>query len=113
MTLSTMQIMERNLGLAEQHLSSVLENPQLFEGIPQDAHVIFLPAADPELLEANLEIASELARSMGDNGSRKPIVLMLLPVQNPDITHRSLPYDLDVEPTYVRLHEDDQDTPAS
>lgn len=81
MSLNTTQRMERNLALAEQHFLSVLDNPQLLEGIPQDAHVIYLPTDDPELLEANLEVANQLARSTGHNGAPKPIVLMLLPVQ--------------------------------
>lgn len=108
MSLNQTQIMERNLTLTERHLLSVLNEPQILEGIPHDAHVILLPADDRELLEANLEIAKQLALTLGHNGSRKPIVLLLLPAQEAQLVDRPVVYDLD--PTFVRLREDDGDT---
>lgn len=108
MSLDHIQIMERNLALTERHLLRALEEPQILEGIPRDAHVILLPADDRELLEANLAIANQLALTMGHNGSRKPIVLLLLPTEEAQPGDRPVVYDL--EPTFVRLREDDGDT---
>ena len=108
MSLNENQIMERNLALTEKHLLSALEEPQMLQGIPQDAHVILLPTDDRELLEANLAIANQLALTMGHNGSRKPIVLLLLPTQEEQSGDRPVVYDL--EPTFVRLRDDEGDT---
>ena len=109
MSLSTRQVMDRNLALAETHLLNVLDDPRILDGIPENAHVIFLPANDPELLEANLGIANQLARQMGHNGSRKPIVLMLFPAQEDHGASEELLYRLDPEPTFERLRDEDQD----
>jgi hypothetical protein len=110
MSLSSAQMMDRNLALAEQHLLSVLENPQMLEGIPQNAHVIFLPEDDPALLEANLRLANQLARGMGHNGSRKPIILMLLPIQEDHDAIGHVLYD-SRESTYVRVRDSDPEAP--
>lgn len=113
MDLNVAQVMERNLTLAERHFLDVIDHPEVLEGLPEDAHVIFLPANDPELLEANLGIANQLARSLGHNGSRRPVVLLLLlPAEEADTPHASLVYDLE-EPSYVRLREDDRDESLS
>lgn len=47
----------RNHDLFEMFMLEALNNPQLTEHIPDGASVIFLPESDPELLEANLELA--------------------------------------------------------
>ncbi len=112
MDLNAAQVMERNLTLAERHFLDVIDHPEILEGIPEDAHVIFLPANDPEVLEANLGIANQLARSLGHNGSRRPVVLLLLPAEEADTPHASLVYYLE-EPSNVRLREDNQDESSS
>lgn len=112
MSLSLTQIMERNLALTEQHLLNVLEHPHALEGIPQEAHVIFLPSHDPDLLEANLGIANRLARSMGHNGSGKPIVLVLLPVQEDHDSAGHVTY-APREATFTRIRDDDPEAPYS
>lgn len=48
----------RNHELFELFMQDVLDNPQLTRHIPEGATVIFLPENDPELLKANLELAS-------------------------------------------------------
>jgi len=47
----------RNHDLFEMFMLEALNNPALTELIPDNASVIFLPENDPELLEANLELA--------------------------------------------------------
>ena len=46
----------RNHDLFEVFMVEALNNPELTEHIPSGASVIFLPANDPELLEANREL---------------------------------------------------------
>ncbi|MFQ6057878.1 MAG: DUF5647 family protein [Anaerolineae bacterium] len=72
MTLTREEMFERNLALAKKRLLHMIENPEEIEAIPAGAHVINLPKDDPELLEANLALAIELAR----NGDGRPIVLI-------------------------------------
>jgi len=48
--------------------------------IPLTHEGILLPADDPELFETNLQIANQLVREMSHDGSRKPVILLLLPV---------------------------------
>ncbi len=81
MTLTKEQMMERNLELAEGHLLQVLEHPEILDHIPDGAHVILLPTDDPELFEANLEMANQLAREMRHDASNGPVILVLLPVE--------------------------------
>lgn len=47
----------RNHDLFEVFMLEALNDPELTEHIPNGASVIFLPANDPELLKANLELA--------------------------------------------------------
>ncbi len=49
----------RNHELFETFMVEALHNPDLTRHIPQGAAVIFLPENDPELLNANLELARE------------------------------------------------------
>ena len=85
MTLTKEQMMARNLDLAEEHLLRILENPELLDHIPDGAHVILLPSDDPELFEANLTMANQLAREMSQDGPREPVILVLLPVRSEDV----------------------------
>ncbi|MBS1251089.1 MAG: hypothetical protein MAG451_00119 [Anaerolineales bacterium] len=80
MTFAKEQMMERNLDLAEEHLLHVLEHPEILEQISDDAHVILLPVDDPELFEANLQMANQLDREMSHDASEGPVILVLLPV---------------------------------
>lgn len=72
MTLSREEMFERNLELTMQRLLREIEAPEDFEWIPHNARVINLPKDAPELLEANLELAMELAREKDE----RPIVLI-------------------------------------
>jgi hypothetical protein len=72
MTLSREEMFERNLELTKQRLLKEIEAPEVFEWIPQNARVINLPKDAPELLQANLELALQLA---GEQDER-PIVLI-------------------------------------
>jgi len=72
MTLSQEEMFERNLELTEQRLLKEIEAPEAFEWIPQNARVINLPKDAPELLRANLELATKLVREEDEC----PIVLI-------------------------------------
>jgi len=72
MTLSQEEMFERNLELIKQRLLKEIEAPEAFEWIPHNARVINLPKDAPELLEANLELATNLARERDE----RPIVLI-------------------------------------
>jgi len=61
----------RNLDLAENHLMGILEHPERLSGSPDEAEIIFLPADDPELLEANLAMANQIIREMSRNGPQE------------------------------------------
>ncbi len=47
----------RNHDLFEMFMLEALSDPELTEYIPDGASVIFLPESDPELVEANQELA--------------------------------------------------------
>lgn len=51
----------RNHELFRIFMQEVLTNAEVRQRIPQDSEVIFLPEHDPELKEANLELAKALA----------------------------------------------------
>lgn len=53
-------LMDRNLTLVGAHLQEVFADPTLLETIPQrGATVIFIPDDDPELAQANIDMALE------------------------------------------------------
>jgi hypothetical protein len=79
------QTMERNLSMAETHLLRILERPQLLNGIPDGAHVVLLPVNDQELLETNLKAVNHLVRKMSGDGSREPVILVLLPMEEKEL----------------------------
>ncbi len=58
----------RNLELFTIFMQQALDSEHLRDLIPQDADLIFLPENDPELREANMQLAQEL-RTAG----KKPI----------------------------------------
>jgi len=80
MSLTYEEQMSRNLSLTEGHLKTLLDHPELLDTIPEGATVIYLPADDPELREANLEMAMDVVREAGGNGLQEPVVLVLVPV---------------------------------
>lgn len=80
MSLTYEEQMNRNLELTEAHLRAVIEHPELLNEIPDGATVIYLPDDDPELREANLEMALDIVRKTGRDGTREPVILVLIPV---------------------------------
>lgn len=72
MTLSREEMFERNLELTKHRLLQELESPEAFKWIPPHARIINLPKDAPELMEANLQLAMQLAGEK-DGG---PIVLI-------------------------------------
>jgi len=71
------EMMKRNLELARTWLHEAVAHPQLIRELPDNAYLFDLPHDDLDLLAANLQMATELALQMADNGHEKqPIVLL-------------------------------------
>jgi hypothetical protein len=83
----------RNHDLFEMFMLEALSNLELTKHIPNGASVIFLPENDPELLEANLE----LARIKQDKGDQVVFVRVKLV---PEVRTIFVPH-LSVEPALV------------
>jgi len=52
-------MMNRNLVLYEEFVKYLIEQPALAESIPNGATLVFLPADEPELYAANLELIEQ------------------------------------------------------
>jgi hypothetical protein len=77
MPLTYEEITERNLKLIEKRLLYTAHHLGEIEVPPRGAQIIELPRNDPELLEANLEMAIDIARRMmAGKEEMRPIVLM-------------------------------------
>lgn len=53
---------ERNLSLAGAHLRQVVADPSILDGIPDGVTLVFLPADDAKLREANIEMGIDALR---------------------------------------------------
>jgi hypothetical protein len=51
----------RNLDLVEHFLGQALDDPSMLDTIPDGGTIVLLPADDPELADANLRTARDLA----------------------------------------------------
>jgi len=71
MTLSETEMVEKNLELTRRWLHGVLEHPDVLDQLPDEAYLVDLPHDDPDLMEANLQMAAELAWQMSHNGIEK------------------------------------------
>jgi hypothetical protein len=68
---------KRNLALTRKRLLYQVLHEDDENWPPPDTHVIELPRNDPELLEANLQLAAKIARDMlAGLDELRPIVLM-------------------------------------
>ena len=77
MTLTYEEMAERNLKLIEKRLLYIANRLGEIEAPLDRAQIIELPRNDPELLEANLEMAIDIARRMmAGKEEMRPIVLM-------------------------------------
>jgi hypothetical protein len=77
MTLTYEEMAERNLKLIEKRLLYTAHRLGEIEAPLDEAQIIELPRNDPELLEANLEMATDIARRMmAGKEEMRPIVLM-------------------------------------
>jgi len=77
MTLTYEEMAERNLKLIEKRLLYTANCLGEIEAPLDRAQIIELPRNDPELLEANLEMAIDIARRMmAGKEEMRPIVLM-------------------------------------
>src|SRR6476620_10715042 len=72
-------ITTRNLGVAGQFFRSVLNDPEILDGIPDDATVVLMPADDPEIAHANLEMA------LRQSDSGKNVLLYRVGTPAPDV----------------------------
>ena len=50
----------RNLDLSESFFQRLVDDPSEMESLPDGANVVLLPDGDPELAEANLQLAARL-----------------------------------------------------
>jgi len=78
MSLTYEEQMNRNLELTERHLKALLDHPELLDTIPEGATVIYLPADDPDLREANRRMAMDIVREVGKDGLSEVVVLVLI-----------------------------------
>lgn len=80
MSLTYEEQMNRNLELTELHLKALMDHPELLDTIPEGATVIYLPADDPELREANQGMAMDIVREVGKDGLSEVVVLVLISI---------------------------------
>lgn len=80
MSLTYEEQMNRNLELTELHLKALLDRPELLDTIPEGATVIYLPADDPELREANRKMAMDIVTEVGRDGQSEVVVLVLISI---------------------------------
>jgi hypothetical protein len=93
MTLTYEEMAERNLKLIEKRLLYTADHLGEIEALPDGAQIIELPRNDPELLEANLKMATDIARRMmAGKEERRPIVLM------PEVEESPRPEAEELEP---------------
>ena len=64
----TQDIVERNLRLTEEIMRYLLDNPQIFNSLPDNFELVVLPEDDPDIRLHNLELLDKY----GSEG--KPIV---------------------------------------
>ena len=67
----------RNLGLGFEFDRYLLEHPEILEKIPENALLVLLPQDDPELAQANLELAKK-GRESG-----QPVVHVIIKALDP------------------------------
>jgi hypothetical protein len=71
------EMMKRNLELTRIWLHEVVAHPEMIRELPDNAYLFDLPHDDPDLLAANLQMATELALQMDNNGhGKRPIILL-------------------------------------
>jgi len=75
MNLTREEMFYRNLELAKKRLLYIVEHLGEAEAPPSGVKIIELPQNDPELLEANLKMALDLARQAARDGG-EPILLL-------------------------------------
>jgi len=75
MTVRREEFADRNLVMIRKRMLRALQHPDELEALA-GVEVIELPRNDPELLEANLQMAVNIARRMSTDGDKVPILLM-------------------------------------
>jgi hypothetical protein len=98
MSLTYEEQMNRNLELTEMHLKALLDHPELLDTLPEGATVIYLPADDPELREANRRMAMDIVREVGRNGSSEVVVLVLISTDGDGIAKAKVSSGLTASP---------------
>lgn len=56
------EMFQKNLTLSTEFNKYLLKHPEMYEQIPQDAHLVFLPAEDSELKQVNQRLAERFKR---------------------------------------------------
>ena len=57
----------RNLELAGNFLAHLLDHPDELDALPDGVHVVLIPSDDPELVNANFELARKLLAEPSDH----------------------------------------------
>lgn len=78
-------VVERNLGLTDQIMRFLLDNPHLFRSLPDQFELVILPDDDPEIRSYNLDLLDRY----GSAG--KPIVFARTSVHPEDAAEPSAP----------------------
>jgi hypothetical protein len=66
-----------NLHLSAEFVKALISHPELFEDIPDNATIVFLPDDDPQLATSNMKIFDKLAN--GEIKAGGPVVRMRWP----------------------------------
>lgn len=71
---------EKNLELARRFAHHLLDHPDELLAMPDGADVVLIPADDPEVAEANLQLAKKiLAERLVNSGEGQSVLLRTVP----------------------------------
>lgn len=62
-TITPSVAVDRNITLAFDFVSIVLDDPAILDTVPEGATLVFLPDDDPAMVESNVQLGSEIARN--------------------------------------------------
>ena len=84
MSMKTNDIVKRNISLTGEIMRYLLDNPQVFESLPDDFELVILPENNPEMGVHNLSLLDKF----GNNG--KEIVFARVGASKPNLFARAV-----------------------
>jgi len=78
-------VVERNISLVKEIMQYLLDNPQVFDSLPDKFELVVLPENDPEMRQYNLELLDKYG------GEGKPIVFARVKVAGEHIAIQDQP----------------------